>query len=97
MIFKHHLHETKQVTTEEIPQHYQHLLMMHARHYYVEGLFGSVISQEIRENDFSVWQHHFFIEQPCMLTANNNTPIVTINYMLEGAPFVKLQGKHEPL
>lgn len=97
MIFKHHRHETKQVMQEEIPQRYQHLLIPLATHYYVEGIFGSVISQEIREKDFSVWQHHFHIEQPCVLTANNDTAVVAINYMLEGTPFVKLQGKHEQL
>ena len=97
MIFKYRNHETKQVSPEEIPQRYQHLLIPHATQYYVEGLFGSIISQEIREEDFTVWQHHFFIEQPCTLMACNKTPVVAINYMLEGSPFVNLPGKHEPL
>lgn len=98
MIFKHHRHETKQVMPEEIPQRYQHLLIPHARHYFVEGLFGCIISQEIREEYFVVWQHHFFIDQPCVLTACNQTETVALNYMLEGSPHTKIpRTRHEPL
>lgn len=92
MIFKHHRHETKQVMQEEIPQRYQHLLIPHATQYYVEGLFGSIISQEIREKDFTVWQHHFFIEEPCTILAFNDTPVISNNFMMQGTPYAKLPG-----
>ncbi|MFB2118720.1 helix-turn-helix transcriptional regulator [Parapedobacter sp. 2B3] len=82
---------------EEIPHQYKHLLIPGANVYLTEGNFGSVLTQEVKEKEFTVWQHHFFIVRPCVLTAKNDTPSVVVNYMLQGSPYAKLKGRHEPL
>lgn len=95
MIFKHHSCETKRVTIAEIPERYRYLIIPNSTIYFTKGLFGVVLTQMIHENGFAVWQHHFFIDQPCTLVANNQEPAVVINYMLRGNPYAKLPGVHE--
>lgn len=98
MLFKHHQHETRQVTAEEIPQRYRHLVVPEAKYYVADGLFGTIISQVIAEEGFSIWQHHFFIREACTLSASNEHPRIIINYMVDGQPYTKLPGKrHEAL
>lgn len=97
IFYKHQHHETRCMDTEEIPHQYKHLLIPSANVYLTEGDFGSVLTQEMKEKEFTVWQHHFFIVRPCVLTARNERPSVVVNYMLQGSPYAKLNGRHEPL
>lgn len=97
IFYKHQHHETRCMDVEEVPYQYRHLLIPGANVYMAKGDFGSVLTQEVKEKEFTVWQHHFFIIRPCVLTARNDTPAVAVNYMLKGSPFAKLKGRHEPL
>lgn len=97
MIFKHHQHETRLVTQDEIPQQYGHLLYPDAKCYLAKGTFGVIITQELQEKEYNIWTHHFFIKQPCILIAENSTSVVTINYMLEGTPYTKIPGIQESI
>lgn len=81
----------------DLPPERRCLLLPSAKAFITKGKFGWILSQYIGEKDIEVWQHHFFIEHPCTLFAHNKEPVITINYMLEGSPYIKLQGKHESL
>src|SRR3546814_1814224 len=97
IFYEHHSHEAKQIEPENVQPAFRHLLISHAIIYITTGDFGLVISQKIRETDFTVWQHHFFIDRDCLLKVYNPTPIVTINYMFQGSPLAKLEGTSETL
>ncbi|RKR80698.1 AraC-like DNA-binding protein [Mucilaginibacter gracilis] len=59
---------------------------------YTEGLFGSFLSQEIKGDNYSISQHHFFINEPCVLYAVAEAPVLTVNYFLKGPPFPQFTG-----
>ena len=92
MIFKYNGHEPTEVRVEAVPLHYRDLLMPHARKRFAQRSFGTVLSQEISEDGFTLWQHHFFLERPCTFLACNNAALVTVNYMIQGRPYGILPG-----
>lgn len=92
MIFKYNNHEAIIVAADAIPQPYRHLLIPSANLRFTQLSFGTVLSQEIVEDGFTLWQHHFFIERQCTFHACNDRSLVSINYMIQGSPVGSLAG-----
>lgn len=97
LFFKENQHEAKQVEAIEIPNVFHHLLIPHSTKYFTSGDFGLIISQEIRETNYAIWEHHFFIDRECTLIAYNDSPMLTINFMLQGNPYTSLPSVNEDI
>jgi len=76
---------------------FHHLLIPHSTKYFTSGDFGLIISQEIPETNFAIWEHHFFIDRECTLIASNESSMLTINFMLQGNPYTSLPGVNEDI
>ncbi|RKR84412.1 helix-turn-helix protein [Mucilaginibacter gracilis] len=77
------------VRSNVVPEPYRELLIPLAGVTYTEGNFGSILSQEIKGLDYSICQHHFFINEDCKLYAVTERPLLAINYMLRGSLLAK--------
>lgn len=77
-------------STGKISSQYAKLKIPHFKGWMTEGEFGVVISQSFKAIDYEVWQHHFFVKQPCLLNAHAQIEKLALAYMLEGSPAIQL-------
>ncbi|WP_461789463.1 helix-turn-helix transcriptional regulator [Pedobacter sp.] len=68
----------------ELPEEYSLLQLPFADIEYTTGDFGTVISQHINGDSFSIWKHDFLIKRSVQLYPYVPVGIHTLNYMLKG-------------
>ena len=75
----------RRITTGNVvPKRCREMLIPFAKATYTEGPFGSILSQEIKGDYYSIWQHYFFIRQPVTLYPQVEEPLFILNYMKKG-------------
>jgi|GEM_PF-6179829 len=70
--------------TGKLPAEYCALQLPSAEVLRTTGNFGTVISQQVKGNDYSIWKHDFFISKTVLLYPYVPEGVYTINYMLKG-------------
>lgn len=68
----------------KLPVDYCSLQLPFADIHRTTGDFGTVISQQIKGNNFAIWKHDFFINRSVLLYPYVPEGIHTLNYMLKG-------------
>lgn len=77
---------------DRVPRHLRQFAIPRAICRYKQYRRGEIMSQQIPGLDYSVWAHHFIINEEVIAHASTQTSILSLFYMLEGRLRVRING-----
>lgn len=79
-------------TAPTIPRHLNKYKITGAQSRYKLFREGYLLTQVIAGNDYSIWVHYFFIQEPVRLLPSSNADTITLHYMMQGNINSYLEG-----